>query len=132
MRIRNNNNTGTCNSTGVFNINNVTGNVSSVTLLPGEAYKIQTTTSSITLNHDATLVPEGKYGLESHLEIFVANTGYVVTGTNVVLAEAFNEREATRIVVGIRSQHLEGLRSILVGDDRLLEADGLSDARKFG
>lgn len=83
----------------VFNINNVTGNVSSVTLLPGEAYKIQTTTSSITLNHDATLIPEGKYGLESHLEIFVANTGYVVTGTNVVLAEALEPNAVNNCLV---------------------------------
>ena len=63
-------------------IQNPTGN--SITLVPGEAYRINATTSSKTLN--VGTVPDGKWGLEGHLEIFVANTGYVITGSNVVLA----------------------------------------------
>lgn len=67
-----------------FPITNVTG--ASVTMQPGEAYVIQSTTAAVTIN--TTTVPANQYGLESHLEIFVANTGYVVTGSNVVLAQA--------------------------------------------
>ena len=57
----------------------------SVTLQPGEAYIIDATTTSKTLNVGS--VPSGYFGLESHMEIFVANTGYIVTGTNVVLTQ---------------------------------------------
>lgn len=57
----------------------------SVTLQPGEAYIIDATTTSKTLNVGS--VPSGHFGLESHMEIFVANTGYIVTGTNVVLTQ---------------------------------------------
>lgn len=67
-----------------FPITNVTG--ASVTMQPGEAYVIQVTTAAVTIN--TTTVPANQYGLESHLEIFVANTGYVMTGSNVVLANA--------------------------------------------
>lgn len=63
-------------------IQNPTGN--SITLVPGEAYRINATTSSKSLN--VGTIADGKWGLEGHLEIFVANTGYVVTGSNVVLA----------------------------------------------
>ena len=67
-----------------FPIETVTG--ASVTLQAGHAYKVYATSTAITLNTET--VPDGKFGLEGHLEIYVAGTGYVVTGTNVVLAEA--------------------------------------------
>ena len=62
----------------------VTG--ASVTLNPDTAYKIYATTSAVTLN--ANVPAAGKWAYEGHLEIFVAGTGYIVTGTNVVLANA--------------------------------------------
>ena len=67
-----------------FPITTATGN--SVTMQPGEAYVITATTAAFSLN--TTTIPADNYGLESHLEIFVANTGYIVTGSNVVLANA--------------------------------------------
>ena len=65
-------------------IESVTGN--SVTLQAGHAYKAYATSTAITLNTET--VPEGQFGMEGHIEIYVAGTGYVVTGTNVVLANA--------------------------------------------
>jgi len=58
----------------------------SVTLQPGEAYKIYATTTSVTLNK--TNMPSNKWGTEGHAEIFVAATGYIHTGSGVVLANA--------------------------------------------
>ena len=63
---------------------NVTG--TSVTLQPDTAYKIYATSQAITLN--ANPPAAGKWAYEGHLEIFVAGTGYVMTGSNVVLANA--------------------------------------------
>ena len=65
-------------------IQNVTGN--SVTLEPDTAYKITATASAVTLN--ANVPAAGQWAYEGHAEIFVAGTGYVVTGSNVVLANA--------------------------------------------
>jgi len=59
---------------------------STVTLMAGHAYKLNATTSSKTLNAEA--VPANSFGLEGHLEIFVAGSGFVKTGANVVLADA--------------------------------------------
>ena len=63
-------------------IQNVTGN--SVTLEPDTAYKITATASAVTLN--ANVPAAGSWAYEGHAEIFVAGTGYIVTGANVVLA----------------------------------------------
>lgn len=63
-------------------IQNVTGN--SVTLEPDTAYKITATASAVTLN--ANVPAAGQWAYEGHAEIFVAGTGYIVTGANVVLA----------------------------------------------
>lgn len=65
-------------------IETVTG--SSVTLQAGHAYKIYATSAAVTLNTET--IPADSFGLEGHLEIYVAGTGYVITGTNVVLANA--------------------------------------------
>ena len=56
---------------------------SSVTMQAGHAYTVYATTSAVTL--DCELIPADKYGLDAHLEVFVAATGYIVAGTNVVL-----------------------------------------------
>jgi hypothetical protein len=68
----------------IADIVNVTG--TSVTLQPDTAYKIYATSQAITLN--ANPPAAGKWAYEGHLEIFTGGTGYVVTGTNVVLANA--------------------------------------------
>ena len=68
----------------IANIVNATG--ATVTLEPDTAYKVQATTSAVTLN--ANPPASGQWGLEGHIELFVAGTGYVVTGSNVVLANA--------------------------------------------
>ena len=65
-------------------VETVTG--SSVTMQAGHAYKIYATSAAITLNTET--IPANTFGLEGHLEIFVSGTGYVVTGSNVVLANA--------------------------------------------
>lgn len=59
---------------------------SSVTMQAGHAYKIYATSAAVTLNTET--IPANSFGLEGHLEIYVAGTGYVITGTNVVLANA--------------------------------------------
>ena len=58
----------------------------SVTMNPGEAYKIYATNAVVTL--DASNIPSNKWGMEGHAEIFVANTGYIHTTSRVVLANA--------------------------------------------
>ena len=74
---------------------NVTGN--SVTLQPDTAYKIYATASAVTIN--ANPPAAGKWAYEGHLEIFVASTGYIVTGTNVVLANALEPDAVNNCVV---------------------------------
>ena len=75
---------GTISFVNSADIVNVTG--TSVTLQPDTAYKIYATSQAITLN--ANPPAAGKWAYEGHLEIFTAGTGYVVTGPNVVLANA--------------------------------------------
>ena len=58
---------------------------SSVTMQAGHAYKIFATRAAVTLNVEP--IPADSFGQEGHLEIFVASTGYVVTGANVVLSQ---------------------------------------------
>ena len=65
-----------------FNIVNATG--TTVTVEPGEAYKVNAANSAVTIS--ATLGTTGQWGQEGHAEIFVAGTGNVHTGANVVLA----------------------------------------------
>ena len=75
---------GTISFVNSADIVNVTG--TSVTLQPDTAYKIYATSQAITLN--ANPPAAGKWAYEGHLEIFTAGTGYIVTGSNVVLANA--------------------------------------------
>lgn len=87
---------------------NVTG--SSVTLQPDTAYKIYATSQAITLN--ANPPAAGKWAYEGHAEIFVAGTGYVVTGTNVVLANALEPDSVNNCTVRFH----DGLAIISVED----------------
>ena len=63
----------------------MTGTTGTITLEAGSAYKILATTGSKTLNTET--VPANQFGLEGHAEIFVAGTGLIKTGANVVLAQ---------------------------------------------
>ena len=58
----------------------------SITLQSGHAYRINATTGQKTLNAEAMNANE--IGLEGHMELFLANTGFIQTGANVVLANA--------------------------------------------
>ena len=89
-------------------IETVTGN--SVTMQAGHAYKITATTSAVTLNTET--IPANSFGLEGHLEIFVAGTGYVVTGTNVVLAQPLEPDSVNNCTVRFH----DGLAIISVED----------------
>lgn len=74
---------------------NVTG--TSVTIEPDTAYKIYATAAAVTIN--ANPPAAGKWAYEGHLEIFTAGTGYIVTGTNVVLANALEPDAVNNCVV---------------------------------
>ena len=87
---------------------NVTG--TSVTIQPDAAYKIYATSQAITLN--ANPPAAGKWAYEGHLEIFTAGTGYIVTGTNVVLANALEPDAVNNCTVRFH----DGLAIISVED----------------
>lgn len=90
------------------NIETVTG--SSVTLQAGHAYKVYATSAAITINTEN--IPANMYGQEGHLEVFVAGTGYVQTGTNVVLANALEPDAVNNCTVRFH----DGLAIISVED----------------
>jgi hypothetical protein len=87
---------------------NVTG--TSVTLQPDTAYKIYATSQAITLN--ANPPAAGKWAYEGHLEIFTAGTGYIVTGSNVVLANALEPDSVNNCTVRFH----DGIAIIAVED----------------
>jgi hypothetical protein len=66
-------------------ITTVTSNY--VQLRPGNAYIASATSSNFSL-YPPYPYPDGKYGLESHLEIFVGKTSYVIAQSGVVLVNA--------------------------------------------
>ncbi len=59
-----------------------------VVLSAGKAYEIHAVApnAKVLLNREEPVGGACTFGLEGHAEIYVANTGYVVTGSNVVLA----------------------------------------------
>ena len=87
---------------------NVTG--TSVTLQPDTAYKIYATSQAITLN--ANVLSAGKWAYDGHIELFVAGTGYVQTGANVVLANALEPDAVNNCTVRFH----DGLAIISVED----------------
>ena len=99
---------GTATFNPLADIVNVTG--ASVTINPDTAYKIYATSSAVTIN--ANVPASGKWGLEGHLEIFVASTGYIVTGSNVVLANALEPDAVNNCTVRFH----DGLAIISVED----------------
>ena len=84
------------------NITSVTG--ASVSLNPGEAYVIDATASSKTINYGGSNTT-GKFGLESHIELFVANEGYVHTGSNVTLVDPLEPDAVNNLTVRFHDGH---------------------------
>ena len=82
----------------------------SVTLVPDTAYKMYATTGAVTIN--ANPPASGYWGLESHIELFVGSTGYVVTGSNVVLANALEPDSVNNCTVRFH----DGIAIIAVED----------------
>jgi len=76
---------------------------STVTLEPGEAYVIDATTTSKTLNLGT--VPSGNFGLESHIELFVANAGYIHVGSNVTLVDQLEPDAVNNCTVRFHDGH---------------------------
>ncbi len=63
--------------------------VSAYVMEPGNAYKINVTSSAKWLATTAAFKDStGTWGIEGHIELFVAGTGYVRTDSNVILADA--------------------------------------------
>lgn len=91
-----------------FQIETPTG--SSITLLAGHAYRINATTGQKTLNVEA--MNPNEIGLDGHLELFLANMGYIQTGPNVVLANALEPDAVNNCTVRFH----DGLAIIAVED----------------
>ena len=84
-------------------ITTIPANSTTVTLEPGKAYKIDATTTSKTLNISA--FNAGLYGRESHIELFVANAGYVHVGSNVTLVDALEPDAVNDCTVRFHDGH---------------------------
>lgn len=97
-----------------FDITNITGGT--VTLEAGHAYRLNATTGTKTLY--AENMADDKFGLEGHIEIFVANTGSIQTGklaggtTEVILADALEPDAVNNCTVRFH----DGLAIISVED----------------
>lgn len=75
----------------------------SVTLGPGKFYKVDATTTSKTLNVSSFNIDS--FGHDSYLELFVANTGYVHTGSNVTLVDPLEPDAVNNCVVRFHDAH---------------------------
>ena len=91
-----------------FNIETPSG--STITLMAGHTYKILATTSAKTLIAES--FGTSQFGLDGHAEIFVANSGYIHTGTNVILANALEPDAVNNCTVRFH----DGLAIISVED----------------
>ena len=74
-----------------------------VTVAPGKGYKLDATTGSKTIAIDS--FDAGKWGRESHIELFVANTGYVHVGNNVTLVDALEPDAVNNCTVRFHDGH---------------------------
>lgn len=86
----------------------VSGNT--VTLAPDTAYKAYAASSVLTIN--ATPPAAGYWGLESHMELFVASTGNVLTGANVILTQQLESDAVNNLTIRFH----DGLAIISVED----------------
>ena len=88
-------------------------NTTTVVLSAGKAYEIHAVANNarVLLNRESP--PSTRtFGLEGHAEIFVANTGYIQTGANVVLANALEPDSVNNCTVRFH----DGLAIISVED----------------
>lgn len=69
-----------------------------IVLQPGNAYIANAIGSHVVL-FPPTSFPEGKYGLESHLEIFVGKTSYVLANPGVILVDALESDSVNNCLV---------------------------------
>lgn len=69
-----------------------------ITLVPGNAYVANAISSNFWLG-GPTPYPEDKYGLESHLQIFVGKTSYVIAQSNVVLVDALEPNAVNNCLI---------------------------------
>ena len=85
-----------------------------IVLSAGKAYEIHAVASNakVLLNREEPVGGNHTFGLEGHLEIFVARTGYVIAGTNVVLANALEPDAVNNCTVRFH----DGLAIISVED----------------
>ena len=74
-----------------------------VTVAPGKGYKLDATTGSKTIAIDS--FDAGKWGRESHIELFVANTGYVHVGNNVTLVDPLEPDAVNNCTVRFHDGH---------------------------
>lgn len=86
----------------------ISGNT--VTLEPDKAYKAYATSSVLTIY--ANPPAAGYWGLESHIELFVASTGNVLTGSNVILTQSLEPDSMNNLTVRFH----DGLAIISVED----------------
>ena len=88
-------------------------NTTTVVLSAGKAYEIHAVANNAKVLLNRENPPNSRtFGLEGHAEIFVANTGYVQTGTNVVLANALEPDAVNNCTVRFH----DGLAIISVED----------------
>lgn len=85
-----------------------------VVLSAGKAYEIHAVASNakVVLNREEPVGGTRTFGLEGHAEIYLANTGYVQTGSNVVLANALEPDAVNNCTVRFH----DGLAIISVED----------------
>lgn len=98
-----------------------------VTIEPGEAYIIDATTTSKTLNMGT--VSAGHFGLESHLELMVANEGYIHAGENVTLDDPLEPDAVNNCLVRFHNGHAiisveDHVQAYMVNNTGTLITDG--------
>jgi hypothetical protein len=90
-----------------------TASVQALVLEPGNAYQVNAVSASKWFATTASFKESSEqWGLESHIELFVAGTGYVRTDTNVVLANALEPDAVNNCTVRFH----DGLAIISVED----------------
>lgn len=88
-------------------------NTTTVVLSAGKAYEIHAVANQAKVLLNRENPPSARtFGLEGHAEIFVANTGYIQTGANVVLANALEPDAVNNCTVRFH----DGLAIISVED----------------
>lgn len=104
-------------------IETLSGNT--VVISPGKYYRLDATTGSKTISINS--FDTTQWGRESYMEIFVANTGYVVTNAKVVLTAPLEPNSVNNCVIKFRNgfaiisveDHIGGYIVISSGSDSI-------------